>query len=70
MLDVVWIEHLTAQAYFEGETDTFQYQLMFDAVTESSLEPGASMDLIKSHGRPGHDAQLPAVSAIRLDHVA
>lgn len=39
MLDVVWTEHRTSPVYFEGETDTFQYQLMFESITEDSLEP-------------------------------
>jgi len=37
--------------YVEGETDTFQYQLMFEAITESSLEPEDSMDLIETIAR-------------------
>jgi transcriptional regulator with XRE-family HTH domain len=51
MLDVVWIEHLTSAVYFEGETDTFQYQLIFDAITKSSLEPEDSMRLIENIAR-------------------
>lgn len=51
MLDIAWIEHVKSAVYVEGETDTFQYQLMFEAITESSLEPEDSMDLIETIAR-------------------
>jgi hypothetical protein len=46
MPDVVWTEHLTTALYFEGETDTFQYHLLFRTLVDSSLDPQQSVDLI------------------------
>ena len=44
--DVVWTEHLSSALYFEGETDTYQYRLVFERLTESAQGPSDSLDLI------------------------
>lgn len=44
--DVVGTESLSTQLYVEGESDTYQYRLFFEALSEASLPPAASRDLI------------------------
>jgi transcriptional regulator with XRE-family HTH domain len=46
MPDVVWTEHLTTAMYFEGETDTFQYHLLFRTLVDNALDPEPSVELI------------------------
>lgn len=46
MPDVVWTEHLTSAIYFDGEADTFQYQVVFQAMADSSLGPAESLELL------------------------
>lgn len=44
--DVVSTENLNTELYIGGETDTYLYRLFFQAVTEASLSPSESRDLI------------------------
>jgi hypothetical protein len=44
--DVVSNESLSSELYVEGETDTFQYRLFFDALAKFALPPDRSRDLI------------------------
>jgi hypothetical protein len=44
--DVVGTESLSNELYVEGETDTYLYRLFFQALTEASLPPTESQDLI------------------------
>jgi hypothetical protein len=44
--DVVGTESLSNELYVEGETDTYPYRLFFQALTEASLPPTKSRDLI------------------------
>ena len=37
MPDVVYTEHLRSTMYFEGETDTYQYGLVFERLFERHL---------------------------------
>jgi hypothetical protein len=46
--DVVYTEHLVSNLFFEGELDTYQYQLAFELLAEESLRPTDSVDLIAS----------------------
>jgi transcriptional regulator with XRE-family HTH domain len=44
--DVVWTEHPTGALYSEDEAETYQYRLVFNSLSENSLEPASSMELI------------------------
>jgi hypothetical protein len=44
--DLVSIEHLSNELYFEGETDTFMFSLAFDRLKDESLPPEDSRGLI------------------------
>jgi transcriptional regulator with XRE-family HTH domain len=44
--DVVSLEHLKGELYVEGDTDTYQFRLAFSHLTEESLSPSESLDLI------------------------
>ena len=44
--DVVWTEHPSGALYSEDETETYRYRLVFESLSESSLEPSDSMELI------------------------
>jgi transcriptional regulator with XRE-family HTH domain len=44
--DVVSIEHLSNELYFEGENDTFMFILAFDLLKGESLAPEESRELI------------------------
>jgi transcriptional regulator with XRE-family HTH domain len=44
--DVVSTEAATEQLYIEGETDTYVYRRMFDALAQAALVPGESRELI------------------------
>ncbi len=44
--DVACLEHLTGAKNFEEEKETYQYQLVFERLTELSLSPGRSRDVI------------------------
>jgi transcriptional regulator with XRE-family HTH domain len=46
MPDVVWTEHLTTAIYFEGETDTFQYHVVFEALRDGALATSESLELL------------------------
>ena len=46
MPDVVWTEHVFSAIYFEGEADTFQYHLVFRAMSDSSLDSAESLELL------------------------
>jgi transcriptional regulator with XRE-family HTH domain len=46
--DIVSTENLNTELYVEGETDTQLYRLFFEALTEASLPPPESQDLIVS----------------------
>jgi transcriptional regulator with XRE-family HTH domain len=47
MPDVVYIEHLRATLYFEGETDTYQYRIVFQRLQECALSEMESLDFIE-----------------------
>jgi hypothetical protein len=47
MADVVWTESLQGAIYFDGELDTYPYQVVFDRMTETSLSPAASLARIR-----------------------
>jgi transcriptional regulator with XRE-family HTH domain len=49
--DVVSIEHLSNELYVEGDTDTYQFKLAFDHISEQSLSPPESRELILSIAR-------------------
>lgn len=44
--DVVYIENLRGALYLEDETETYQYRLAFDRLTQESLDPRKSRMLI------------------------
>jgi transcriptional regulator with XRE-family HTH domain len=44
--DVVGLEHLVNQLYFEGDLDTYQFKLAFNRLTEESLSPEESRERI------------------------
>jgi transcriptional regulator with XRE-family HTH domain len=46
MPDVVWTEHLTSAIYFEGEADTFQYHVVFEALSDGALGTSESLELL------------------------
>jgi len=46
MPDVVWAEHVFSAIYFEGEADTFQYHLVFRAMSDSALDSAASLEIL------------------------
>jgi transcriptional regulator with XRE-family HTH domain len=46
MPDVVWNELLSATLYFEGEEDTFRYQVLFNALQRGALTSQDSIALI------------------------
>jgi transcriptional regulator with XRE-family HTH domain len=48
--DVAYQEHLTGAANFEEEKQTYQYQLAFERLTELSLSPDRSRDVIARAG--------------------
>jgi Domain of unknown function (DUF5753) len=47
MPDVVYTEHLRATLYFEGETDTYQYRIVFQRLQEGALSEMESLDFIE-----------------------
>jgi transcriptional regulator with XRE-family HTH domain len=46
--DVVSTEHLQSTLYFEGEADTHQYRLAFNALASAALDPEQSRELISA----------------------
>jgi transcriptional regulator with XRE-family HTH domain len=46
MPDVVYTEHFRATLYFEGETDTYQYRIVFQRLQDAALPEPESMDFI------------------------
>jgi len=44
--DVVSIEHLSNELYVEGDTDTYTFRLAFGHLTEESLSPAESRELL------------------------
>jgi transcriptional regulator with XRE-family HTH domain len=46
--DVVSVEHLVSEFYFEGDADTYQFQRAFNYLLEESLSPPESKELIAS----------------------
>jgi transcriptional regulator with XRE-family HTH domain len=46
MPDVVYTEHFRATLYFEGETDTYQYRIVFQRLQDAALPELESMDFI------------------------
>jgi transcriptional regulator with XRE-family HTH domain len=49
--DVVSTEHLVNELYVEGDTDTYQFRLAFNHLTEESLSPPESRALILTTSR-------------------
>jgi transcriptional regulator with XRE-family HTH domain len=47
MPDVVYTEHFRATLYFEGETDTYQYRIVFQRLQEGSLDERESLGFIE-----------------------
>jgi transcriptional regulator with XRE-family HTH domain len=47
MPDVVYTEHFRATLYFEGETDTHQYRIVFERLREAALGEIGSVQLIE-----------------------
>jgi transcriptional regulator with XRE-family HTH domain len=47
MPDVVYTEHFRATLYFEGETDTYEYQMVFRRLQEAALGELESLDFIE-----------------------
>jgi hypothetical protein len=46
MPDVVYTEHFRATLYFEGESDTYQYRIVFQRLQEGALDGSESLDFI------------------------
>jgi transcriptional regulator with XRE-family HTH domain len=46
MPDVVYTEHFRATLQFEGETDTYQYQVLFQRLQEAALDESRSIRFI------------------------
>ena len=44
--DVVSLEHLNDELYVEGDTETYQFRLAFNHLTEECLSPSESQELI------------------------
>jgi transcriptional regulator with XRE-family HTH domain len=44
--DVISLEHLINELYVEGDTDTYQFRLAFNHLTDDSLAPAESRELI------------------------
>ncbi len=51
MPDVVYTEHFRATLYFEGETDTYQYRVVFQRLQEGALGEMESLDFIERTAR-------------------
>lgn len=49
--DVVTTESVKSELYIEGETETYEFRLFFDAFTEASLPAGQSRELILETAR-------------------
>ena len=49
--DVVYVEHLTGQSFFENEAETYEYRLAFEQLQAGALDPGASMRLVADVAR-------------------
>jgi transcriptional regulator with XRE-family HTH domain len=49
--DVVSLEHVSNELHVEGDTDTHQFRLAFSRLTEESLSPEESRDLILTVSR-------------------
>jgi transcriptional regulator with XRE-family HTH domain len=49
--DVVSLEHISNELHVEGDTDTHQFRLAFNHLTEESLSPQDSRDLILTVSR-------------------
>jgi transcriptional regulator with XRE-family HTH domain len=47
MPDVVYMEHFRATLHFEGETDTYEYQMVFRRLQEGALGELESLDFIE-----------------------
>jgi hypothetical protein len=47
MPDVVYTEHFRATLSFEGETDTYQYRIIFDRLSDGALAEAESVQLIE-----------------------
>jgi transcriptional regulator with XRE-family HTH domain len=47
MPDVVYTEHFRATLYFEGETDTYQYRIVFQRLQDGALGELESLDFIE-----------------------
>jgi len=48
MNDIVSVEHLEGSYYMEEEEQTFRYRVAFEYLARKSLDPGQSLDLIKT----------------------
>lgn len=44
--DVVWVESVKSQIYVEGETDIYNFSLVFKGLREAALPPDDSKRLI------------------------
>jgi transcriptional regulator with XRE-family HTH domain len=44
--DMVSLERLQSEIYFEGESETFQYRLAFASLTQEALSPADTLELI------------------------
>ncbi len=49
--DVVYCEHMRSNLYFEDVTDAYLYGIAFSRLTEESLDPSESLDLISQTAR-------------------
>jgi len=49
--DIVYVEHLTGQSFFESEADTYEYRLAFEQLHAGALDPDASMQLVADTAR-------------------
>jgi len=49
--DVVYVEHLTGQSFFENEAETYEYRLAFEQLQAAALDSDASMQLVADVAR-------------------
>jgi transcriptional regulator with XRE-family HTH domain len=49
--DVVYVEHLTGQSFFENEAETYEYRLAFEQLQAAALDEDASMQLVADVAR-------------------